>query len=99
MERLEAELQAVGAVAPARRRGTFVSLLAIVWPDGHTEEFEGRVEGTLVWPPRGLRGHGYDPMFQPEGGIVTFAEMDEAQKNVCSHRARSFAAFAKSCLN
>jgi XTP/dITP diphosphohydrolase len=98
MSRLERELQAVCAVRPDQRRGTFVSVLAIVWPDGHTEEFEGRADGILVWPPRGQLGHGYDPMFQPDGGILTFAEMTEDEKNKRSHRARSFAAFAKACL-
>jgi XTP/dITP diphosphohydrolase len=98
MRRLEGELQAVSAVRPDQRRGTFVSVLSIVWPDGHTEEFEGRAEGTLVWPPRGRRGHGYDPMFQPDGGALTFAEMTDDEKNTRSHRARSFAAFSKACL-
>ena len=73
MRRLEDELVATGALRPEQRRGSFVSLLVIVWPDGHTEEFEGRVEGTLVWPPRGQLGHGYDPVFQPDGTTLTFA--------------------------
>jgi XTP/dITP diphosphohydrolase len=98
MGRVEAELQALGARDPADRRATFVSVLALVWPDGHTEEFGGRVEGHLVWPPRGPHGHGYDPMFQPDGGTLTFAEMAEEAKNRISHRARSFGALAAACL-
>jgi XTP/dITP diphosphohydrolase len=98
MARVEARLQAAKATTPAERRGTFVSYLCLVWPDGHTEEFEGRAAGTLVWPTRGAHGHGYDPMFQPDGSSVTFAEMAEAEKNRLSHRARSFAALAEACL-
>jgi len=98
MERVEAELRAVGARTAAERRASFVSLLVVVWPDGHTEEFEGRADGVLVWPPRGERGHGYDPMFQPDGSTLTFAEMTDEEKNRRSHRARSFALFAASCL-
>jgi XTP/dITP diphosphohydrolase len=98
MTRVEERLADLGAVAPESRRGTFVSYLCLVWPDGHTEEFEGRVAGTLVWPPRGAHGHGYDPMFQPDGKTITFAEMSEDEKNRISHRARSFALFAKACL-
>jgi XTP/dITP diphosphohydrolase len=98
MGKVEAELAARGATRPGERRASFVSVLAMMWPDGHTEEFEGRVEGVLVWPPRGVRGHGYDPMFQPDGSRLTFAEMPEAQKNRRSHRARSFDLFAAACL-
>ena len=98
MQRVENDLREVGAALPAQRRGTFVSLLLVLWPDGHQEIFEGRADGTLVWPPRGKRGHGYDPMFQPQGSSETFAEMDEANKNTTSHRARSFAMFAEGCL-
>jgi XTP/dITP diphosphohydrolase len=98
MTRLEERLQAAGAVTPQSRRGTFVSYLCLVWPDGRTDEFEGRADGTLVWPPRGTHGHGYDPMFQPDGATITFAEMSEEEKNRLSHRARSFARFAESCL-
>ena len=98
MRKVETRLEAIGAQDPAQRRGTFVSYLCLVWPDGHTEEFEGRVDGTLVWPPRGARGHGYDPMFQPDGGKLTFAQMDAEKKNRLSHRALSFEKFAKACL-
>jgi XTP/dITP diphosphohydrolase len=98
MAKVEARLQAIGADVAAKRRATFVSTLCLVWPDGHTEEFEGRVCGTLVWPPRGALGHGYDPMFQPDGEARTFAEMAEAEKNLISHRARSFGQLAAACL-
>lgn len=98
MGRVEAELANAKATTPEQRGATFVSLIAVVWPDGHTEEFEGRAEGTLVWPPRGSFGHGYDPMFQPDGSDRTFAEMGEAEKNTRSHRARSFEKLAAACL-
>jgi XTP/dITP diphosphohydrolase len=76
----------------------FVCALAIAWPDGHAETFEGRVTGTLVWPPRGALGFGYDPMFVPEGHNITFGEMRPAQKHAMSHRARAFAKFVEACL-
>lgn len=98
MQKAQDELLAVGATAPAQRRGTFVSVLTLVWPDGHSETFEGRADGTLVWPTRGAHGHGYDPMFQPDGSDKTFAEMPEEQKNKISHRARSFEQLAEACL-
>ena len=98
MQRVQDELLAKGASGATERRGTFVSVLVVVWPDGHREIFEGRADGTLVWPPRGQRGHGYDPMFQPDGSDATFAEMPEARKNEISHRARSFGQFAAACL-
>lgn len=69
----------------------FICALALAWPDGHVEAFEGRVDGTLVWPPRGDKGFGYDPMFQPLGHTITFAEMDPAAKHAMSHRADAFA--------
>jgi XTP/dITP diphosphohydrolase len=68
----------------------FVCALSICWPDGHIESFEGRVDGTLVWPPRGNKGFGYDPMFQPLGHGITFGEMDPAAKHAMSHRADAF---------
>jgi XTP/dITP diphosphohydrolase len=98
MQRAQDELLAVGATTPDQRRGTFVSVLTLVWPDGHSETFEGRAGGTLVWPTRGAHGHGYDPMFQPDGSNQTFAQMPEAEKNTISHRARSFQQLAKACL-
>lgn len=76
--------------APKPRHARFRSTLVLAWPDGHDEVFEGKVEGALVWPMRGETGHGYDPMFQPEGFDITFAEMDPAKKNEISHRADAF---------
>ena len=73
------------------RRASFIAALALAWPDGACDIFEGRVEGTLVWPPRGGKGFGYDPMFIPEGHSITFGEMDPAKKHTMSHRARAFA--------
>lgn len=75
----------------AGRDAHFICALSICWPDGHIESFEGRVDGTLVWPPRGNKGFGYDPMFQPLGHAITFGEMDPAAKHAMSHRADAFA--------
>lgn len=84
--------------APHPRRARFCSTLVLAWPDGHDEVFAGKVDGTLVWPMRGKQGHGYDPMFQPVGYDITFAEMDFAEKNRISHRADAFAKFVKGCF-
>ncbi len=73
------------------RSGYFVCALALAWPDGHCETFEGRIDGTLVWPMRGTQGFGYDPMFQPVGETRTFGEMSPAEKKAISHRAKAFA--------
>jgi XTP/dITP diphosphohydrolase len=80
------------------RRAWFVAALCLAWPDGHTETFVGRVDGTTTWPPRGDKGFGYDPMFLPSGIARTFGEMDPAEKHTLSHRARAFAQFAATCL-
>jgi XTP/dITP diphosphohydrolase len=72
------------------RRAAFVCVLAVAWPDGTLVDFEGRIDGTLVWPPRGTRGFGYDPMFVPTGGDLTFGEMEPAAKHAISHRAIAF---------
>jgi XTP/dITP diphosphohydrolase len=72
------------------RSAAFICALSLCWPDGHCETFEGRVEGDLVWPPRGSRGFGYDPIFQAEGESITFGEMEPARKHGMSHRARAF---------
>lgn len=80
------------------RTARFVCALAIAWPDGHAETFEGEVKGRLVWPPRGTRGFGYDPIFVPDGRRETFGEMDRAAKHAMSHRARAFAKFVEACL-
>jgi XTP/dITP diphosphohydrolase len=76
----------------------FVCALALAWPDGHVEHFEGRVDGTLVWPPRGTQGFGYDPMFLPDGHALTFGEMAPAKKHEMSHRARAFADLVAACF-
>ena len=83
---------AVTAKGPeAGRNAHFICALALAWPDGHVEAFEGRVDGVLVWPPRGTQGFGYDPMFQPIGHSVTFGEMEPGAKHAMSHRADAFA--------
>ncbi len=88
MRRVHNELEALGP--DISRNAWFACALALVWPDGHSEWFEGRVDGTLVWPPRGDKGFGYDPMFVPAGRDITFGEMDPAEKHRISHRANAF---------
>lgn len=88
MTRTWEALEKVGAPTP--RRARFRATMVLAWPDGHDEVFEGKVEGEVVWPMRGLEGHGYDPMFQPEGHDITFAEMAAEEKNRISHRADAF---------
>lgn len=88
MSRVHNELVAKGTEAPWKAH--FSCTLVLAWPDGHDEVFEGRIEGQIVWPPRGELGHGYDPIFQPDGFEKTFAEMDRDEKNRMSHRARAF---------
>ncbi|HTG38112.1 RdgB/HAM1 family non-canonical purine NTP pyrophosphatase [Sphingomonas sp.] len=81
----------LAAIHPAPARDAhFVCALALAWPDGHVEWFEGRVDGQLVWPPRGTNGFGYDAMFEPHGHNQTFGEMDAAEKHAMSHRADAF---------
>ena len=80
------------------RQAAFVAALALAWPDGHVEAFEGRVEGRLVWPPRGDRGFGYDPIFAPEGHDETFGEMKPEAKARLTHRARAFEKLAVACF-
>jgi XTP/dITP diphosphohydrolase len=80
------------------RRAWFICALCLAWPDRDTATFVGRVDGTAVWPPRGGRGFGYDPMFMPQGGGKTFGEMEPEQKDRISHRARAFAQLAAACL-
>jgi XTP/dITP diphosphohydrolase len=104
MRKVEAELKARAAAPPFR--AAFISALCVAWPDGHCEEFEGRIDGELVFPPRGTKGFGYDPIFQPDGHDKTFGEMMSAEKHAIpadgsralSHRARAFQALARSCL-
>jgi XTP/dITP diphosphohydrolase len=92
MERVHREL------GDRDRSARFVAVLALAWPDGDLELFCGEVAGKLVWPPRGERGFGYDPIFVPEGGVATFGEIDPAQKHRVSHRARAFAKLVDGCL-
>jgi non-canonical purine NTP pyrophosphatase (RdgB/HAM1 family) len=79
-------------------RAWFIAALCLAWPDGHTETFLGRIDGTLTWPPRGDRGFGYDPMFIPAGAQQTFGEIEADQKHAISHRARAFAQLLASCF-
>jgi XTP/dITP diphosphohydrolase len=79
-------------------RANFTAVLCLAWPDGATQAFEGKVWGHLVWPPRGDKGFGYDPMFVADGESLTFGEMEPARKHAISHRARAFAKFAAACL-
>ncbi|WP_137153857.1 RdgB/HAM1 family non-canonical purine NTP pyrophosphatase [Rhizobium sp. FKL33] len=98
MEKVERALEEKGAIAPDQRKGRFVSVLCLAWPDGHTETFRGEVEGEIVWPPRGTAGFGYDPIFKPDGYETTFGEMTAEEKHgwrpgdaeALSHRARAF---------
>jgi XTP/dITP diphosphohydrolase len=79
-------------------RANFTAVLCLAWPDGGAQAFEGKVFGHLVWPPRGNRGFGYDPMFVADGERLTFGEMEPAAKHAISHRARAFEKFARACL-
>jgi len=96
MQKTHDKLEAVAAPHP--RKAQFCATLVLAWPDGHEEVFEGRARGTLVWPMRGETGHGYDPMFQPDGHDLTFAEMPSTQKNAISHRADAFAKLIQGCF-
>jgi XTP/dITP diphosphohydrolase len=79
-------------------RANFTAALCLAWPDGAAAAFEGKVYGHLVWPPRGSRGFGYDPMFVADGETLTFGEMEPTRKHAISHRAHAFAAFSRACL-
>ncbi|MBU0779386.1 MAG: RdgB/HAM1 family non-canonical purine NTP pyrophosphatase [Alphaproteobacteria bacterium] len=96
MQRAWDELEAVDAPAP--RTAQFCCTLVLAWPDGHDEVFPGLMPGQIVWPARGDQGHGYDPIFQPEGYAVTFGEMDRWEKNKISHRADAFAKLLAGCF-
>ena len=105
MEVVDAKLRERGAITSAQRRAHFVSALCVAWPDGHLEQFDAKVDGALVWPPRGERGFGYDPMFLPDGFERTFGEMASEEKHGLppkgrglSHRARAFLKLAEACL-
>lgn len=80
------------------RSAAFICALALAWPDGHVETFEGRIDGHLIWPPRGEKGFGYDPFFIPEGDTRTYAEIEPEEKRATSHRARAFTKLVKECL-
>ena len=96
MRRLE---QALKTVKPeASRSARFVCTLCLAWPDGHTESWEGRVHGTLVWPPRGENGFGFDPMFVPDGATRTYGEMAPEDKHADDHRARAFRQLVRDAL-
>ena len=90
------ELEAASASEP--RTARFCSTLVLAWPDGHDEVFAGVMAGQIVWPMRGDQGHGYDPIFQPEGYDVTFGEIDRWEKNKISHRADAFAKLVAGCF-
>lgn len=105
MAQIERLLQERGATTPDKRKAHFVSALCVAWPDNHLEEVDARVDGTLVWPPRGTAGFGYDPMFLPDGHARTFGEMESIEKHGLpplglglSHRARAFVKLAEICL-
>ncbi|MFU0507900.1 RdgB/HAM1 family non-canonical purine NTP pyrophosphatase [Pseudaminobacter sp. NGMCC 1.201702] len=106
MQRAEVALQEVGASSPDTRTGRFVAVICLAWPDGHAEYFRGEAEGHLVWPPRGTKGFGYDPVFVPNGHDRTFGEMTAEEKHgwkpgqetALSHRARAFQKFARAML-
>ena len=105
MTRIERLLQERGATAPEQRKAHFVSALCVAWPDDHVEEVEAHADGTLVWPPRGSAGFGYDPAFLPDGHSRTFGEMTSIEKHGLpplglglSHRARAFVKLAEICL-
>lgn len=99
MQRVRDELDTKGAWSRTTPpRANFICALALGWPDGHVDIFEGKVFGRLVWPPRGSQGFGYDPMFVPDGDSRTYGEIEPAQKHATSHRARAFALFVEACL-
>ena len=106
MNRIHSLLLENGAKTSDQRRAHFIAALCLAWPDGHVEEFEGRIDGIAVWPPRGDKGFGYDPLFRPDGFDRTFGEMTAEEKHGLppngqglSHRARAFLKLAKACLS
>jgi XTP/dITP diphosphohydrolase len=105
MNQIQTLLVEKGATSPQQRRAHFIAALCIAWPDGHVEEVEGRVDGVIVWPPKGTAGFGYDPLFLPDGHDRTFGEMTADEKHGLppkgmglSHRARAFVMLAEKCL-
>ncbi len=97
MERTHRELEAVNAPEP--RTARFCCTLVLAWPDGHEEVFPGVMPGRVVWPMRGDQGHGYDPIFVPDGYDITFGEMDRWEKNKISHRAKAVGQFVAGCFD
>ena len=105
MNRIQTLLIERDAKTPEQRHAHFVAALCLAWPDGHVEDFEGRVDGVAVWPPRGDKGFGYDPLFRPDGFDITFGQMSPEEKHGLppqgqglSHRARAFMKLAEACL-
>jgi XTP/dITP diphosphohydrolase len=98
MRKVAEAVAARGGWAAPGPRASFTCALCLGWADGEAQLFEGRVFGSLVWPSRGTKGFGYDPMFLPDGETLTFGEMDPAHKHAISHRARAFALFGANCL-
>jgi XTP/dITP diphosphohydrolase len=98
MQRVEDGLRAANAMTAAERTARFVAVLCLAFPDGTSECWRGEIEGTMIWPPRGTNGFGYDPMFLPEGETRTFGELTREEKHGRSHRARAFAKFAEAKL-
>ena len=106
MNRIQTLLIERGAKTPEQRRAHFIAALCLAWPDGHVENFEGHVDGVAVWPPRGDKGFGYDPLFRPDGFDITFGQMSADEKRglppqgrALSHRARAFMKLAETCLS
>jgi len=98
MQRVANALKQRGAWQHEGPRANFTAVLCLAWPDGEAALFEGKVYGHLVWPPRGSKGFGYDPMFVADGHALTFGEMEPDAKHAISHRARAFHEFARTCL-
>lgn len=98
MERVHLELVEKGLISDEQRRANFTCALALALPSGETQVFEGKVFGHLIWPIRGDKGFGYDPMFIADGQMLTFGEMDGQEKHALSHRANAFALFSAACL-
>lgn len=105
MNRIQTLLIERGAKTPDKRRAHFIAALCLAFPDGHIQDFEGRVDGIIVWPPRGDAGFGYDPLFLPDGHDRTFGQMTAGEKHGLpprgqglSHRARAFVKLAEACL-
>ncbi|GAB5501917.1 RdgB/HAM1 family non-canonical purine NTP pyrophosphatase [Pyruvatibacter sp.] len=98
MTRVEKEMCEKNGGPEGNRKARFICALTLAWADGHVETFEGSVAGNLVWPGRGTRGFGYDPVFQPDGHKITFGEMDPAAKHAISHRAHAFEQLIDACF-